>query len=103
MGFQLLRPRVAGTSPERAMPDSAYALEISGLNKSFDRPVVKDLQIRVNGGEFYALLGPNGAGKTTILRMVAGLLQPESGTISVFGIDTRKDPLAVKSIVAWVS
>ena len=85
------------------MPDSAYALDISGLNKNFDRPVVKDLQLRVKGGEFYALLGPNGAGKTTILRMVAGLLQPEAGTISVFGIDTRKDPLAAKSIIAWVS
>ena len=72
------------------MPDSPYALEIAGLSKSFDRPVVKDLELRVKGGEFYALLGPNGAGKTTILRMVAGLLQPEAGTISVFGIDTRE-------------
>ena len=57
----------------------------------------------MKAGEFYALLGPNGAGKTTILRMVAGLLQPEAGSISVFGIDTRKDPLAAKSIIAWVS
>ena len=59
--------------------------------------------LSVKAGEFYALLGPNGAGKTTILRMVAGLLQPEAGSISVFGIDTRKDPLAAKSIIAWVS
>src|ERR1700754_168484 len=103
MGLQRSPPRVARTLPERAMPDPAYALEISGLNKSFDRPVVKDLQIRVNGGEFYALLGPNGAGKTTILRMVAGLLQPEAGSISVFGIDSRQEPLAAKQIVAWVS
>src|SRR3569623_591427 len=86
-----------------AMPESAFALDIEGLNKSFDRPVVKDLQLRVKAGEFYALLGPNGAGKTTILRMVAGLLQPEAGSISVFGVDTSKDPIAAKSIVAWVS
>ncbi len=85
------------------MSDAALALEIRGLSKSFDRPVVKDLHLAVKGGEFYALLGPNGAGKTTILRMVAGLLQPEAGSISVFGIDTRADPLAAKSIVAWVS
>ena len=71
------------------MADSAFALDIEGLQKSFDRPVVRDLQLRVKTGEFYALLGPNGAGKTTILRMVAGLLQPEAGSISVFGIDTR--------------
>src|SRR5262245_7282190 len=67
-----------------AMADFPLALEIRGLNKSFDRPVVKDLELSVKGGEFYALLGPNGAGKTTILRTVAGLLQPESGSISVF-------------------
>ncbi|MDO8359791.1 MAG: ABC transporter ATP-binding protein [Devosia sp.] len=85
------------------MSDSAYALEIAGLDKSFDRPVVRDLHLRVKAGEFYALLGPNGAGKTTILRIVAGLLQPEAGSISVYGIDTREDPLRAKSIIAWVS
>ena len=85
------------------MSDPAFALEIEGVTKSFDRPVVKDLDLRVKGGEFYALLGPNGAGKTTILRMVAGLLQPEAGNITVFGIDNRKDPLRAKSVIAWVS
>ena len=85
------------------MSHSALALEIEGLEKSFDRPVVRALQLRVKAGEFYALLGPNGAGKTTILRMVAGLLQPEAGSISVFGLDTRKDPIGAKSIIAWVS
>jgi ABC-2 type transport system ATP-binding protein len=80
-----------------------FALDISGLKKSFDRPVVNDLELQVRQGEFYALLGPNGAGKTTILRMVAGLLQPEAGTIKICGIDSRRDPIAAKSIVAWVS
>ena len=82
---------------------SDLALDISGLKKSFDRPVVSDLDLQVRQGEFYALLGPNGAGKTTILRMVAGLLQPEAGTIKICGIDSRRDPIAAKSIVAWVS
>ena len=79
------------------------ALAITGLAKSFDRPVVNDLDLTVRAGEFYALLGPNGAGKTTILRMVAGLLQPDAGSISVFGIDTAARPVAAKRIVAWVS
>ncbi len=70
------------------------ALDISGLRKSFDRPVVNDLELKVRQGEFYALLGPNGAGKTTILRMVAGLLQPEAGSIRICGIDSRTDPVA---------
>ncbi len=79
------------------------ALAITGLTKSFDRPVIEGLELTVAAGEFYALLGPNGAGKTTILRMVAGLLQPDRGDISIFGIDARRDPIAAKQIVAWVS
>ncbi|HHG89470.1 MAG TPA: ABC transporter ATP-binding protein [Devosia sp.] len=85
------------------MGSSDLALEIKGLSKSFDRPAVSGLDLAVKKGEFYALLGPNGAGKTTILRMVAGLLQPDAGTISVFGHDAKRDPLAAKRIMAWVS
>ncbi len=78
------------------------ALEITGLCKRFDRPAVNALDLRVHPGEFYALLGPNGAGKTTSLRMVAGLLQPDAGSIRVFGQDARADPVAAKRIIAWV-
>lgn len=79
------------------------ALSITDIAKSFDRPVVKGLDLTVAAGEFYALLGPNGAGKTTILRMVAGLLAPDAGTIEIFGVDVRKDPVAAKRLLAWVS
>jgi ABC-2 type transport system ATP-binding protein len=82
---------------------TAFALDIAGLSKSFDRPVVERLDLKVRAGEFYALLGPNGAGKTTILRMVAGLTPPDAGSISVNGIDIATDPVAAKRIVAWVS
>jgi ABC-2 type transport system ATP-binding protein len=79
------------------------ALEIRGLRKIFDRPAVDNLDLAVRAGEFYCLLGPNGAGKTTTLRMVAGLLRPDAGTISVGGIDALADPVAAKQIMAWVS
>ena len=79
------------------------ALDICGLRKTFDRPAVDGLDLRLFGGEFYALLGPNGAGKTTTLRMVAGLLQPDAGAISVFGTNAIDDPLEAKRKVAWVS
>src|SRR3982750_1570418 len=79
------------------------ALEIRGLFKSFDRPAVAGLDLTVRAGEFYSLLGPNGAGKTTTLRMVAGLLPPDSGSIHVCGIDARRDPVSAKQIIAWVS
>ena len=79
------------------------ALELKGLCKSFERPAVDGLDLSVRAGEFYALLGPNGAGKTTTLRMVAGLLAPDAGAISIFGVDARRDPVAAKRLVAWVS
>ena len=79
------------------------ALELTGLVKSFDRPAVDGLDLRVRAGEFYALLGPNGAGKTTTLRMIAGLLRPDAGAIRVAGIDALADPVAAKRLMAWVS
>jgi ABC-2 type transport system ATP-binding protein len=82
--------------------DGTVALEIKGLRKSFARPAVDDLSLTIRAGEFYALLGPNGAGKTTTLRMVAGLLKPDAGTISVFGVDALADPRATKRMIAWL-
>ena len=79
------------------------ALEIHGLVKRFDRPAVDGLELTVRAGEFYALVGPNGAGKTTTLRMIAGLLRPDAGSIHIGGIDALSDPVAAKQIVAWVS
>ena len=85
------------------MADFPLALEVKNLTKSFDRPAVNGLHLAVRVGEFYALLGPNGAGKTTLLRMIAGLLQPDAGSISVLGVDARRDPVAAKRVIAWVS
>ena len=79
------------------------ALQVRGLTKRFDRVAVDALDLTVRTGEFYALLGPNGAGKTTTLRMVAGLLRPDAGSVSVLGIDALGDPVAAKQITAWVS
>jgi ABC-2 type transport system ATP-binding protein len=79
------------------------ALEVRGLTKRFDRPAVDALDLTVHVGEYYALLGPNGAGKTTTLRMVAGLLRPDAGAVSILGIDALRDPVAAKQVVAWVS
>ena len=96
--------RLSGHDPEMTSPNQPpSALQITGLTKRFDRLAVDALDLRVHTGEFYALLGPNGAGKTTTLRMVAGLLRPDAGAISVLGIDALADPVAAKQIMAWVS
>jgi ABC-2 type transport system ATP-binding protein len=85
------------------MSPASFALEIRGLVKRFDRPAVDGLDLNVRAGEFYALLGPNGAGKTTTLRMIAGLLRPDAGSIRVAGIDALADPVAAKRVMAWIS
>jgi len=77
------------------------ALIVRGLNKTFAKPAVSDLDLTVHAGELYALLGPNGAGKTTTLRMVAGLTQADSGTVEIFGVDARQDPAGAKALLAW--
>ena len=78
------------------------ALVLGGLRKTFARPAVDGLDLIVHPGEVFALLGPNGAGKTTTLRMVAGLLRPDAGSVHVFGIDVWANPMAAKQIMAWL-
>jgi ABC-2 type transport system ATP-binding protein len=85
------------------MTTAGSALEVRGLTKRFDRLAVDALDLSVRRGEFYALLGPNGAGKTTTLRMVAGLLRPDAGSVRIAGIDALADPVAAKQVMAWVS
>ena len=84
------------------MRSNAPALDIKNLRKTYTKPAVDGLSLTIPRGEFYALLGPNGAGKTTTLRMVAGLLQPDAGEISICGIDARKNPVDAKAVMAWL-
>src|ERR1700760_3289895 len=88
---------------ETFMNGETSALQLTGLTKRFDRPAVDALDLNVHTGEFYALVGPNGAGKTTTLRMVAGLLRPDAGSVGIFCIDALQEPVAAKQIMAWVS
>ena len=90
------------TAESGAPARAAEALRIRGLRKSFGRMAVDGLDLSIVPGELYALLGPNGAGKTTTLRMVAGLLPPDSGSIEIFGIDAVVNPVAAKRITAWL-
>src|SRR6201998_3008870 len=85
------------------MNGETSALRLRGLTKRFDRLAVDALDLTIRVGEFYALVGPNGAGKTTTLRMVAGLLKPDAGSVGIFRIDALRDAVAAKQVMAWVS
>ncbi|MBC3920231.1 ABC transporter ATP-binding protein [Undibacterium sp. CY18W] len=78
------------------------ALELRDLSKNFGRPAVENLNLQVRRGELYALLGPNGAGKTTTLRMVAGLILPDSGSIHILGNDLASNAALAKSKLAYL-
>lgn len=79
------------------------ALSIRDLTKIFaGRRVVDTLSLELQPGTFYALLGANGAGKTTTMRMIAGLLAPDAGQVSVYGRPLDRQPLDAKALVAWM-
>ncbi|PVZ94852.1 ABC transporter ATP-binding protein [Amnibacterium flavum] len=70
---------------------------MTGLSKRFgDKVAVDAIDLSVPTGSFYGIVGPNGAGKTTTLSMVTGLLRPDSGTVTVHGIDVWKEPERAK-------
>ena len=76
---------------------STLAIDVHGLNKRFgDKHVVNDVTIQVEQGRICGFLGPNGSGKTTTLRMLCGLLTPDSGSGQALGYDIIAEPEAVK-------
>jgi ABC-2 type transport system ATP-binding protein len=76
------------------------AIEVAGLCKSFGSVTALDhLDLIVPAGTVHGLLGPNGAGKTTTVRVLSTLLAPDRGRAEVFGVDVRRDPRLVRSII----
>ena len=89
-----------------AAPVSApeIAIDVRGLTKSFGgREVVHDLSMQVKRGTIYGFLGPNGSGKTTTIRMLCGLLTPDSGEGRCLGYDIRRDADKIKRQVGYMT
>ncbi|WP_243438287.1 ABC transporter ATP-binding protein [Fundidesulfovibrio soli] len=83
---------------------SGPAIDVSGITKSFGgKVVVNNLSLRVEPGEIYGFLGPNGSGKTTFIRMLCGLLKPDSGSGSCLGMDVMKDAARIKTRVGYMA
>jgi ABC-2 type transport system ATP-binding protein len=86
------------------MGDSEVVIDVEGLTKSFgDRVVVRDLSMQVRKGLIYGFLGPNGSGKTTTIRMLCGLLTPDSGQGTCLGYDIRSQAAAIKRHVGYMT
>ena len=80
-----------------------YAVTLESVSKRFgDVWAVRDLSLRIGYGKVYGLLGPNGSGKSTTMKMILGLVKPDSGKILVDGIDVSKDPVEVRKIIGYV-
>jgi ABC-2 type transport system ATP-binding protein len=78
-------------------------ISISNLRKSYDSKLaVADLSMRVEPGEILGFLGPNGAGKSTTVKILTGLLTPDSGTAEVAGFDVVGQPLEAKKRLGYV-
>ena len=87
------RPEPEGSPAPRLVAQNE-GLDAANIGKRFrQRPVVRDVSIRVQRGEAVGLMGPNGAGKTTCFYMITGLLSPDTGTISLDGHDITDLPM----------
>ncbi len=85
------------------MKTTQTILETRDLCKIYNgTPVVDRLNLKIEEGEIFGFLGPNGAGKTTTILMILGLTEPSSGEVSVFGYNSTKEPIRVKSITSYL-
>src|SRR6185295_10115007 len=95
----------AGCATGAAMTDTKeIAIDAEGLTKSFNgRTVVNHLSLKVPKGEIYGFLGPNGSGKTTTIRMLCGLLTPDSGHGTCLGYDIITESDKIKRLVGYMT
>lgn len=83
------------------MPDAV--VRTIALAKSYGRHVgIAGVDLAVSGGEVFGYLGPNGAGKSTTIRLLLDLIRPTSGRAEVFGLDSRRDSLAIRRRIGYV-
>jgi len=79
------------------------AVKLMGVAKRYADIVAVDyIDLNIKHGEILGLLGPNGSGKSTTLKMILGLVKPDSGSVNVLGVNAEDDPVAVKRQVGYV-
>ncbi len=81
-----------------------WTIDVAGINKYYgEKHVVRDLTLQVREGEIFGFLGPNGSGKTTSIRMLCGLLTPDSGTGNCLGYDVLTQSTEIKRLVGYMT
>ena len=84
--------------------DTPYVIDVHNLNKRFgDKHVVNDVSLQVARGEIFGFLGPNGSGKTTSIRLMCGLLTPDSGSGTCLGYDIVRESEEIKRNVGYMT
>ena len=80
-------------------------IEIKHVSKTFNREIkaIDDINLTVEDGEIIGFIGLNGAGKTTLIKMMTGVLKPDSGEITVNGYDIVKEPIEAKQIIGYMA
>jgi ABC-2 type transport system ATP-binding protein len=79
-------------------------IELTNVTKRYnDTTVVKSLNLKIEAGEIVGIIGHNGAGKSTTMKMIAGLVEPTSGSIHVMGRDIQKEGVKVKQQIGYLS
>jgi len=87
-------PQTKGSEAPRLASSTDMGLRAKGLSKAYKkRPVLRNVSFKVDRGEAVGLLGPNGAGKTTSFYCITGLITPDSGTVTIDGIDVTSLPM----------
>jgi ABC-2 type transport system ATP-binding protein len=85
------------------IPNHKFAVELRGVAKRYSDIVAVDyVDLDVEHGEIFGLLGPNASGKSTLLKIMLGLVKPDSGSVNVLGIKAEENSIAVKRQVGYV-
>jgi len=78
-------------------------IEVSQVSKSFKKiPALMNLSLQIKSGEIFGLIGPDGAGKSTLIHIIAGILRPDKGAVSVLGKNVLKNPESIKGLIGFL-
>ena len=80
-------------------------IKFENVIKTYNKSVraVDDVSFEVKGGEIVGFIGPNGSGKTTTMKLLTGIIRPDSGKITINGFNIRKDPIKAKECIGYIA